>query len=28
VTAVIGTGVIYVSFVYFFKVSLPSLALP
>ena len=28
VTAVIVTGVIYVSFVYFFKVSLPSLELP
>jgi putative tricarboxylic transport membrane protein len=28
VTAVIVTGVIYVSFVYFFKVSLPSLSLP
>jgi Tripartite tricarboxylate transporter TctB family len=28
VTAVIVTGVIYVSFVYFFRVSLPSLSLP
>jgi hypothetical protein len=28
VTAVIVTGVIYVSFVYFFSVSLPSLSLP
>jgi putative tricarboxylic transport membrane protein len=28
VTAVIVTGVIYVSFIYFFKVSLPSLSLP
>jgi Tripartite tricarboxylate transporter TctB family len=27
-TAVIVTGVIYVSFVYFFRVSLPSLSLP
>jgi putative tricarboxylic transport membrane protein len=28
VTAVIVTGVIYVSFVYFFRVSLPSLSVP
>jgi hypothetical protein len=28
VTAVVVTGVIYASFVYFFKVSLPSLSLP
>jgi putative tricarboxylic transport membrane protein len=28
VTAVIVTGVIYVSFVYFFRVSLPALSLP